>query len=91
MDFTGKVALITGGGNGIGRATAIAFATQGARIAIVDRDKDAGESTAGVIRQQGGNAIFIPADVTNSADVQAYVKATLDAYGTIDCFHNNAG
>ncbi len=91
MDFNGKVALITGGGNGIGRATAIGFATNGAKLVVVDRDADAGESTAGVIRQQGGQAIFVRADVTRSADVQAYVKATLDAFGAIDCFHNNAG
>jgi NAD(P)-dependent dehydrogenase (short-subunit alcohol dehydrogenase family) len=91
MDFKGKVALITGAGNGIGRATAIGFARNGARVVLVDRDTAGGEATAGVIRQQGGEALFVAADVTNSADVQAYVKAALDAYGTIDCFHNNAG
>ena len=91
MDFTGKVALITGAGNGIGRATALGFATRGATVVVVDHDKAAGEATAGIIRQQGGKAMFTAADVTKSADVQAYVKATLDAYGAIDCFHNNAG
>jgi NAD(P)-dependent dehydrogenase (short-subunit alcohol dehydrogenase family) len=91
MDFKGKVALVTGAGNGIGRATAIGFARNGARVVLVDRDAAGGEATAGVIRQQGGEALFVPADVTVSADVQAYVKATLDAFGTIDCFHNNAG
>jgi NAD(P)-dependent dehydrogenase (short-subunit alcohol dehydrogenase family) len=91
MDFKGKVALITGAGNGIGRATAIGFARNGARVVLVDRDTASGEATAGVIRQQGGEALFVAADVTSSADVQAYVKAALDAYGTIDCFHNNAG
>jgi NAD(P)-dependent dehydrogenase (short-subunit alcohol dehydrogenase family) len=91
MDFTGKVALITGGGNGIGRAAGLGFSKNGAKIVVVDRDKDAGEATAGVIRQQGGDARFIAADVTKSADVQAYVKAALDAYGSIDCFFNNAG
>jgi NAD(P)-dependent dehydrogenase (short-subunit alcohol dehydrogenase family) len=91
MDFHGKVALITGGGNGIGRATSIGFATNGAKVVVVDRDKDGGEGTAGVIRQQGGQAIFVAADVTRSADVQAYVKAALEAFGSIDCFHNNAG
>ena len=58
---------------------------------MVDRDTAGGEGTAGIIRQQGGDALFVAADVTKSADVQAYVKAALDAYGTIDCFHNNAG
>src|SRR5437870_12802079 len=91
VDFTGKVALITGAGNGIGRATALAFAKSGAKVVLVDRDAAAGEATAGVIRQQGGEARFIAADVTKSAEVQAYVKAALDAYGSIDCFFNNAG
>ena len=87
----GKVALITGAGNGIGRATALGFARDGAKVVVVDRDTAGGEGTAGIIRQQGGDALFVAADVTKSADVQAYVKAALDAYGSIDCFHNNAG
>ncbi len=91
MDFTGKVALVTGGANGIGRATALGFARLGAKIVVVDREAEAGESTAGAIRRQGSEAIFVAADVTRSADVQAYVKAALDAFGAIDCFHNNAG
>ncbi len=91
MDFTGKVVLITGAGNGIGRATSLGFATRGATVVVVDHDKAAGEATAGIIRQQGGQAMFVAADVTKSADVQAYVKATVDAYGKIDCFYNNAG
>src|SRR6266853_1389638 len=91
LDFTGKVALITGAGNGIGRATALAFAGSGAKVVVVDRDTAAGEATAGVIRQQGGEARFVAADVTKSAEVQNYVKAALDAYGAIDCFFNNAG
>jgi NAD(P)-dependent dehydrogenase (short-subunit alcohol dehydrogenase family) len=91
MDFTGKVAVVTGAANGIGRATALAFAKSGARVVVVDRDAAGGEATAGIIRQQGGEASFVAADVTKSADVQAYVKAALDAYGRIDCFFNNAG
>ena len=91
LDFTGKVALITGGGNGIGRATAVAFAKSGARVVVVDRDADAGAATVGIIKQQGGEAKFVAADVTKSADVANYVKAALDAYGKIDCFFNNAG
>lgn len=91
MDFTGKVALITGGGGGIGRATALAFAKAGAKVVVVDRDAAAGEATAGIIRQQGGEAKFVAADVTKSADVANYVKETLDAHGRIDVFFNNAG
>ncbi len=88
MDFTGKVALITGGGGGIGRAAAIGFAKCGARVLIVDRDAALGEQTVQAI---GGQARFVHADVTRSADVQAYVKAALEAHGAIDCFFNNAG
>ena len=91
VDFTGKVALITGAGNGIGRASAIGFASRGAKVVVVDRDKDAGEATAGILRQQGGDARFVAADVTRSADVQDYVKAALDAYGAIDCFLQQRG
>ncbi|MFZ5784613.1 MAG: glucose 1-dehydrogenase [Pseudomonadota bacterium] len=91
MDFKDKVALVTGAGNGIGRATALGFAARGARVVVVDRDAAGGEATAGVIRQKGGEALFVPADVTDAAAVQAYVKKAVDAYGRIDCFHNNAG
>ncbi len=91
MDFKGKIAVVTGAANGIGRATAIAFARAGAKLVLVDRDTAAGEATAGVIRQAGGEAKFVAADVTRSSDVQAYVKASLEAHGRIDCFFNNAG
>jgi NAD(P)-dependent dehydrogenase (short-subunit alcohol dehydrogenase family) len=91
MDFKGKVALVTGAANGIGRATALGFGQFGARVVLVDRDGDGAKAVAGVIKQKGGEAIAVAADVTKSADVAAYVKAALDAYGRIDCFHNNAG
>src|SRR3954453_22586070 len=91
MDFHGKVALITGAGNGIGSAVCLGFATRGAKVVVVDRDQPAGEASAGIVRHPGGDALFVPADVTKSADVQNYVKLALDRYGAIDCFHNNAG
>ncbi|HEY4044058.1 MAG TPA: glucose 1-dehydrogenase [Rhodopila sp.] len=91
MDFHGKVALITGAGNGIGRASALGFASRGAKVVVVDRDRAAGEATAGILRQHGGEALFVAADVSNSADVQNYVRLALEKYGAIDCFHNNAG
>jgi NAD(P)-dependent dehydrogenase (short-subunit alcohol dehydrogenase family) len=91
MDFHGKVALITGAGNGIGRAAAQGFASRGAKVVVVDRDEEAGNATAGILRQQGAEASFVPADVTQSTDVQNYVNLALETYGSIDCFHNNAG
>src|SRR5436853_6687729 len=91
MQFDGKVALITGAANGIGRATSLAFAARGAKVMVVDRDASGAERTAGTIQQQGGQARFHVSDVTKSADVQAYVKAALEAFGSIDCFFNNAG
>src|SRR5437660_8748028 len=91
MDFTGKVALITGGGNGIGRAAAAAFARHGAKVVVVDRDGAGAEATAGIIRQNGGDAIAVRADVTRSEEVKAYVRTAIEKYGRIDCFFNNAG
>lgn len=91
MDFSGKVALITGGGNGIGRAASLAFARHGAKLVVVDRDAAAAEATAGIVRQKGGEAVAVTADVTKSDEVKAYVKATIEKFGRIDCFFNNAG
>jgi NAD(P)-dependent dehydrogenase (short-subunit alcohol dehydrogenase family) len=91
MEFKGKVALVTGGGGGIGRSTALAFAQRGAKVVIVDLEQPQGETSAELVRQRGGDARFVRADVTKSGDVQNYVKATLEAYGAIDCFFNNAG
>ncbi|MGD9880927.1 MAG: glucose 1-dehydrogenase [Reyranella sp.] len=91
MDFKNKVALITGGGNGIGRATALGFASRGAKVVVVDRDSTAGEATAGIVRQQGGEALFVQADVTRADSVKAYVDKAVATFGRIDCFHNNAG
>ncbi|MBS0643819.1 MAG: glucose 1-dehydrogenase [Proteobacteria bacterium] len=91
MDFTNKVALITGAGGGIGRATTLGFARGGAKVLVVDANADNGQATADLVSQSGGTARFVQADVTKSSSVQAYVKACLDSYGRIDCFFNNAG
>ncbi|WP_369412756.1 SDR family NAD(P)-dependent oxidoreductase [Neoroseomonas alba] len=88
MDFKDKVAIVTGGGNGIGRAACLGFAGRGAKVVVVDRDSDAAHAVAAEI---GSAAIAHPADVTRTADVQGYVARALDAFGRIDCFHNNAG
>jgi NAD(P)-dependent dehydrogenase (short-subunit alcohol dehydrogenase family) len=91
MDFQGKVAIVTGGGNGIGRASSLGFAARGAKVVIVDRDVAGGEATAGIVRQKGGDAIFVEADVTKTDSVRAYVDKAVQTFGRIDCFHNNAG
>lgn len=91
MEFQDKTALITGAAGGIGRAVAKAFAREGATLLLVDRDKAAGEGVAAELRDTGAIVRFIAADVTRAADVAGYVQAALDAYGRIDCFHNNAG
>ncbi|HEY4041607.1 MAG TPA: glucose 1-dehydrogenase [Rhodopila sp.] len=91
MDFNGKVALITGGGGGIGRATALGFALRGAKVMVVDADADTGHASVDIIAQRGGSAAFVRADVTQSASVREYVEKTLAAYGRIDAFFNNAG
>lgn len=91
LDFNDRVALITGAGQGIGRAAALAFAARGAKVVAVDRNADGARTLAEVIRQRGGDALPVTADVTRAADVRGYVKAALDAHGSIDCFFNNAG
>lgn len=91
LDFTGKVVLITGGGGGIGRATALAFAKLGAQLVIADRDVDLGNGTVEELNKIGSQARFVEADVTSSQSVKAYIDACMAAHGRIDCFYNNAG
>ena len=90
FDYEGKVVLVTGASSGIGRATAKAFAEQGARIVIGDIDEEAAE-TVEQIRQAGGTANFVRTDVADSLSVQNFVKSALDSYARIDAAFNNAG
>jgi len=87
----GKVALITGAASGIGRATALLFAKEGARVAIADWAPEGGRETVKMIKEAGGEAIFIEADVSKAADAERMVKTTVDKYGRIDILFNNAG
>jgi NAD(P)-dependent dehydrogenase (short-subunit alcohol dehydrogenase family) len=91
MRLENKVALITGAGSGIGRATAELFAKEGARVVVADYNAETAQSTAGAIKQRGGQAVVVQADVSKAADAEHMVKATLDAYGRLDVIHNNAG
>ena len=91
MDMTGNVALVTGGAGGIGRAACLEFARAGAQVVVVDIDGEGAERTAAEIRADGGQAMATRADVSKTADVQAYVRLTIDTYGRIDYFFNNAG
>jgi len=90
-EFEGKVALVTGGGSGIGRATALAFARDGARVVIGNRNVQRGEETVSMIRAAGGTASFRRTDVLVTADIEALVKHAVSEYGGLDLAFNNAG
>ena len=87
----GKIALITGAGSGIGRASALTFAREGAKVAVADRLVDGGQETVRMVEAAGGTASFIEVDVSDAASVEAMVNATVETYGRIDCAYNNAG
>ena len=87
----GKVALITGAGSGIGRASALVFAREGAKVALADIVVEGGEETVRMVKEAAGEAFFIKADVSNAADVEAMVNTVVETYGRIDCAYNNAG
>lgn len=87
----GKSALITGGGGGIGRATALAFAREGGRVIVADLVGDAAQDTVAMINAIGGQAMSVVCEVTDSTQVQAMIATGLGAYGRIDCAFNNAG
>ncbi len=86
-----KVALVTGGAMGIGKTTAQIFAREGARIVVVDIEAGGGEETVRLIKEAGGDALFVKCDVTKAMEVKAAIKKTVDTYGRLDCAFNNAG
>jgi NAD(P)-dependent dehydrogenase (short-subunit alcohol dehydrogenase family) len=91
FSFAGKVALVTGAASGIGRATALAFGRAGASVVVADTSVDGGHATAAMIVEAGGKALFVPANVTRAAEVEALVDKAVNYYGRLDCAVNNAG
>ncbi len=91
MRLRDKVAIVTGGGSGIGRATSQLFAKEGAKVVVADFDAEGGQKTVQAIQNAGGEAIFVEVDVSDSAQVQRMVKTTLDTYGGVDILFNGAG
>lgn len=87
----GKVALVTGSGSGIGRQSALAYAREGAKVVVSDVVVEGGEETVRLIHDAGGQAVFVQADVSQAADVEALISTTVETYGRLDCAHNNAG
>jgi NAD(P)-dependent dehydrogenase (short-subunit alcohol dehydrogenase family) len=91
MDFSGKVAIVTGGTSGIGQAAAIAYAQQGAKVVVAGRRVMEGEETVKTIKDAGGEAFFIQTDVIQESDIKAMVDKTVEVFGRLDIAFNNAG
>ena len=89
--FEGRVALVTGGGSGIGRVTAVRLASEGAAVAVADIDPEGGKETCHEIEAQGGRALFVLADVTRAADAEKMVRETVKAFGRLDVLFTSAG
>jgi NAD(P)-dependent dehydrogenase (short-subunit alcohol dehydrogenase family) len=87
----GKISLVTGAGSGIGRATSLVMAREGATVVVSDINADSAEETLSAIKEQGGDGMFVHADVSRANDVEAMVGQIVAAYGRLDCAHNNAG
>ena len=91
LQLNGKVALVTGGGSGIGRAASLAFCSHGAKVVVVDVNLEGGAETRELIEERGGHAVFVRADVTQATAVESMVTKTIETYGRLDCAFNNAG
>lgn len=91
INFAGKVALVTGGTSGIGRATAIAYAQEQAKVVVAGRRVEEGQETVRLIKDAGGDAVFVQADITQESDVKAMVDRAISVFGRLDIAFNNAG
>jgi NAD(P)-dependent dehydrogenase (short-subunit alcohol dehydrogenase family) len=91
MKLSGKTALVTGGASGIGRATAVLFGREGAKVVVADQAVDPGLDTVREIHEEGGEAMFLQVDISNSGQVQGMVDAAIKAYGRVDILFNGAG
>jgi NAD(P)-dependent dehydrogenase (short-subunit alcohol dehydrogenase family) len=91
MRLANEVAIVTGAGSGIGRATAFLFAREGAKVVVADSEPTRGQETVSLIEKEGGKAIFVPVDVSKALDAERMVKTALATYGILDILVNNAG
>ena len=89
--FQGEVALVTGAGSGLGRASALTFAREGAKVVIGDVDAGSGQQTVQMIEEAGGQALFVKVDVTKETEVKTLVNKAIETYGGLHCAHNNVG
>src|SRR5262249_36030116 len=89
--FAGKADSVPGGARSIGRANALTFAREGAKLVVADMNEEGGQQTVHLITENGGEAIFVQVDVTSASAVEALISKTVETYGRLDCAHNNAG